>query len=129
LQAAIRYQIRLQNIHAEILAMQDDYYRDRTTATADSYLFPYAHLMRSEDLQLQRQSIEDEIDRVAKIIEVLSQCPQGCQKTRLQDLKKVVGQKKTLSCCAHPPSSKPPPLMAPANPNIPLSMKKWNLTT
>jgi hypothetical protein len=99
LQAAIRYQIRMRNIHAEILAMQDDYYRDRTTAATDNYLYPYAHLMRSEDLQIQRQSIEDEIDRVTKIIELLSTCPQGCEKDsdredKLKKLKEAVGERK-----------------------------------
>jgi hypothetical protein len=87
LQAAVRYGSRLRTIHSEILDMQADYERDRTPhkkpdgtaiSNVDSYYFSYEHQLRSENLQLQREKIEGEIDRVSDLIGALSKCPRGC---------------------------------------------------
>jgi hypothetical protein len=75
LQAALRYQSRLYSIHTELLDMQADLSQGQPSS---NYYFSYIHGMRSEDLQLQRQTIEDELKRVSDLIGALSGCPAGC---------------------------------------------------
>lgn len=80
LEAALRYNRRLQSIHAELLDMQDDYNRERTTRPIDNYYFAYVHRVRSEDLQFQREEIENEIQRTSNLIDALSACIKSCSK-------------------------------------------------
>jgi hypothetical protein len=93
LQAALRYYARLQTMHSEILDMEADYERDQNAVPTPSYFFSYLHRMRSEDVESQRETIEQEIGRISRVIDALTNCPQGCGSEMKDRLEKALGAK------------------------------------
>ena len=95
LEAALRYYTRLQSVHAELLDMEVDFNRDQGTSPSYSYYFSLYHQMRPEDLDLLREALEAEINRISDLIQALSKCPTGCDEQRKEDIGNVIKERKS----------------------------------
>ncbi len=71
--------------------MEEDYFRDDRSKSADKYYFPDTHGLRSENVQFMREQVDNELSRIVDVIRILEDCPAVCadeNAVRIRDIVK-----------------------------------------